>query len=128
VADKNQVSGPISENLYFVKLGFVAMYLLEAGESLIAFDTGMNSKTTLAELAKLHVDPRRVRHVLLTHSDRDHVGGLAAFPNAKVYLPKAEVAMVDHTPLPWLGIQQTISRQIRAPRRERDPHDRQRLD
>ena len=31
------------------------MYLFDAGESLIAFDTGMNTKATLAELEKLHV-------------------------------------------------------------------------
>lgn len=104
MAEKKQPSGPISANLFFVKLGFVAMYLLDAGESLIAFDTGMNSKTTLAELEKLQIDPRRVKHVLLTHSDRDHVGGLAAFPDAKVYLPKAEVAMLDHSTPRFLGL------------------------
>ena len=80
------------------------MYLFDAGESLIAFDTGIKSKATLAELEKLHVDPKRVKHVLLTHSDRDHVGGLAAFPNAKVYLPKAEVAMLDHTTPRFFGL------------------------
>jgi len=80
------------------------MYLFDAGESLIAFDTGINSKATLAELKKLRVDPKRVKHVLLTHSDRDHVGGLAAFPNAKVYLPKAEVAMLDHTTPRFFGL------------------------
>jgi glyoxylase-like metal-dependent hydrolase (beta-lactamase superfamily II) len=101
--DQKQMSGPISANHFYVKQGFVAMYLFDAGESMIAFDTGMNSKTTLAELEKLHVDPKRVTHVLLTHSDRDRVGGLAAFPNAKVYLPKAEVAMLDHTTPRLLG-------------------------
>jgi hydroxyacylglutathione hydrolase len=104
MADKNQPSGSISANLFFVKLGFVAMYLFDAGESLIAFDTGMNSKATIAELEKLRIDPKMVKHVLLTHSDRDHVGGLAAFPNAKVYLPKAEVAMLDHTTPRFLGL------------------------
>jgi glyoxylase-like metal-dependent hydrolase (beta-lactamase superfamily II) len=104
MADKKQPSGSISANLFFVKLGFVAMYLFDAGESLIAFDTGLNAKATLAELEKLRVDPKRVKHVLLTHSDRDHVGGLAAFPNAKVYLPKAEVAMLDHTTPRFLGL------------------------
>jgi hydroxyacylglutathione hydrolase len=97
MADKIQPSGLIGQNTYLVKLGFVAMYLVDAGECLIAFDTGMSSNATLAELRRMHLDPARVKHVLLTHSDRDHVGGLAAFPEAKVYLPKAESAMLDRT-------------------------------
>ncbi|MGA2976250.1 MAG: MBL fold metallo-hydrolase [Spirochaetia bacterium] len=104
MADKIQPSGSPLKNLYLLNLGFVGMYLYDAGESLIAFDTGMSPKTTLAELEKLRVDPKRVRHVLLTHSDRDHVGGLAAFPQAKVYLPRAEVAMLDHTTSRFFGI------------------------
>jgi glyoxylase-like metal-dependent hydrolase (beta-lactamase superfamily II) len=104
MADKIQPSGLISDSLYLLKLGFVAVYLFDAGESMIAFDTGINSKSTLAELEKLRVDPKKVTHVLLTHSDRDHVGGLAVFPNAKVFLPKAEVAMLDHTTPRFLGL------------------------
>jgi hydroxyacylglutathione hydrolase len=102
--DGIQASGSISQNLFFIQSGFVAMYVLAAGDSLIAFDTGLNSKATLAELKKLHIDPNRVKHVLLTHSDRDHVGGLGAFPNAKVYLPKAEVAMLDRSTPRFLGL------------------------
>ena len=103
MADKIQPSGFISRNFYLLKLGFVGMYLFDAGESLVAFDTGMNSKGTLAALEKLRVEPERIKHVLLTHSDRDHVGGLAAFPHARVYLPRAEVAMLDHTTPRFFG-------------------------
>jgi glyoxylase-like metal-dependent hydrolase (beta-lactamase superfamily II) len=104
MADQIQSSGSISDNLFFIKLGFVAMYIFDAGESLIVFDTGINSKATLAELQRLHIDPKQVKNVLLTHSDRDHVGGLAAFPNAKVYLPKAEVAMLDRSTPRFFGL------------------------
>lgn len=104
MADQKQTSGSISANLFFVKLGFVGMYLFDAGECLIAFDTGINSKATLAELAKLRVVSKRVKHVFLTHSDRDHVGGLAAFPGAKAYLPRAEVAMLDHSTPRFFGL------------------------
>lgn len=103
MAKEVQPSGSLSANLSYVKLGFVAMYLFDAGESMIAFDTGMNAKVAVAQLEKLRVDPKRVTHVLLTHSDRDHVGGLAAFPNARVFLPKAEVAMLDHTTPRFFG-------------------------
>lgn len=103
MADKKRPSGPISANLFFVKLGFVAMYVFDAGETLVAFDTGTNAKATLAEFERLRLEPTRVGHVFLTHSDRDHVGGLAAFPNAKVYLPKGEVAMLDRTTPRFFG-------------------------
>ena len=79
------------------------MYLFDTDESLVAFDAGMNSRRTLAELEEIRVDPKRVKHVLLTHSDRDHVGGLAVFPHAKVYLPKPEVVMIDRTMPRFLG-------------------------
>ena len=104
MANQKQMSGSISANLFFVKLGFVGMYLFDAGESLIAFDTGINSKATLAKLDKLRIVSKRVKHVFLTHSDRDHVGGLAAFPGAKVYLPKAEGAMLDHSTPRFFGL------------------------
>ena len=56
-ADREKMGGSISANLLYVKLGFVGIYLFDAGESLIAFDTGMNSKATFAALEKLRVDP-----------------------------------------------------------------------
>ena len=37
-----------------------------------------SAKEMLAEIAKL--TPKPVTHVILTHSDGDHVNGLAAFP------------------------------------------------
>ncbi len=103
MADKKQPSGLISANLFFVKLGFVAMYVFDAGGTLVAFDTGTNAKAALAEFGRLGLDPKKVAHVFLTHSDRDHIGGLAAFPAAKVYLPKAEAAMLDRTTPRFFG-------------------------
>src|SRR5712691_5453571 len=40
--------------------------------------TPQSAKEMLAEIAKL--TPKPVTHVILTHSDGDHVNGLAAFP------------------------------------------------
>ena len=97
MANRIQPSGRIAENLYLLNLGFVGIYVLDAGESLVAFDAGMKPGAVLAEFTRQGLDPKRVKHVLLTHSDRDHTGGLPAFPEARVYLPRAEVAMLDHT-------------------------------
>jgi glyoxylase-like metal-dependent hydrolase (beta-lactamase superfamily II) len=104
MADKIQPSGRIAENFYLLNLGFVGMYVLDAGESLVAFDAGMKPKAVLAEFEGQRLDSSRVKHVFLTHSDRDHTGGLPVFPNAKVYLARAEVSMLDHTTPRFLGL------------------------
>jgi glyoxylase-like metal-dependent hydrolase (beta-lactamase superfamily II) len=95
--DKIQGTSEIADGFYILNFGFVCGYLLDAGSSAVAFDTGMAPGKAIAESRKLKADPARVRHVLLTHSDRDHVGGLPAFPNAKVYLPRDELTMLDRS-------------------------------
>ncbi|HUZ17575.1 MAG TPA: MBL fold metallo-hydrolase [Spirochaetia bacterium] len=97
MADKIQSSRVITDNFYIFSFGFVCMYLLRAGESYLAFDTGMRPNAVLRELKTWEIDPRSVRHVFLTHADTDHVGGLKVFADAAVYLPKAEESMFDHT-------------------------------
>ncbi len=96
MADKVPGSASIAEGLSIIGFGFVAMYVLEAGDCLVAFDTGMRPAALLAEFGRLGLDPSRVRHVFLTHTDRDHTGGLAALANARVYLSQDEVPMVTH--------------------------------
>ncbi|WP_329312387.1 MBL fold metallo-hydrolase [Streptomyces sp. NBC_01262] len=53
------------------------------------------------QLAALGYDPRDVTHIVLTHLDRDHTGGLADFPHAQVhaYGPEYRAAMNPATKL-----------------------------
>ncbi|MGO8693928.1 MAG: MBL fold metallo-hydrolase [Rectinemataceae bacterium] len=104
MADRIQRTGRIADGLYIVNEGFVCSYLFDTGGSFIAFDTGMNRGKLLSEMKKLAIDPAKVTHVFLTHSDRDHVGGMGAFPDARVFLPKAELAMLDHTQARFFGM------------------------
>ena len=97
MADIIPPTGKIVEGLSIINCGFVAMYVYEAGSDLIAFDTGIAAKSALKGFTTLGLDPGRVTHVFFTHSDRDHVGGLKAFPNAKLFLSRDEVAMLDRT-------------------------------
>jgi glyoxylase-like metal-dependent hydrolase (beta-lactamase superfamily II) len=70
------------------------MYVCRVGELFIAFDTGMSPGIARSQLSRLHIDPLAIRHVFLTHSDFDHAWGLAAFPNAKVYISKDEIPLI----------------------------------
>lgn len=51
--------------------------------------------TAVARLASLGLDPSQVRHIVLTHADPDHAGGLADFPGAEVHLSEAELKQVQ---------------------------------
>ena len=47
--------------------------------------------TAAAAVAELGFSPREVTHVVLTHLDVDHAGGLADFPRARVHVSVAEL-------------------------------------
>lgn len=51
-----------------------------------------DDETALAQVAQLGYAPADVRHVVVTHLDLDHAGGLADFPHAKVHLHAREHA------------------------------------
>ncbi len=46
--------------------------------------------TMRAHLRRLGLEPSDVRHILVTHLDLDHAGGLSDFPNARVHVHAAE--------------------------------------
>lgn len=50
------------------------------------------SETALAQIQALGRDPRDVRHIVVTHLDVDHAGGLSDFPEARVHLHAREHA------------------------------------
>ena len=47
-------------------------------------------ETALHQLRRLGHAPRDVQHIVVTHLDRDHAGGLADFPQATVHVLQAE--------------------------------------
>ena len=48
-------------------------------------------ETAIRQVEGLGFDPADVRHIVLTHLDFDHAGGLEDFPNATVHLMDAEL-------------------------------------
>jgi glyoxylase-like metal-dependent hydrolase (beta-lactamase superfamily II) len=88
---------------------------IESGDGLVLVDTGLGtpdvatpkerlggsfvrltrpacdpSETALAQLAALGFTARDVRHIVVTHLDLDHAGGLSDFPEATVHVSAAE--------------------------------------
>jgi glyoxylase-like metal-dependent hydrolase (beta-lactamase superfamily II) len=49
-------------------------------------------ETAVRQIARLGYEPSEVRHILLTHLDVDHCGGLPDFPEAQVHVLSAELA------------------------------------
>ncbi len=59
------------------------------------------AETALAQLQALGFSARDVRHVLVTHLDPDHAGGLADFPTAQVHVLERERTSA-FGPLPFI--------------------------
>jgi glyoxylase-like metal-dependent hydrolase (beta-lactamase superfamily II) len=52
-------------------------------------------ETALAQVRRLGFDPGDVRHIVLTHLDFDHAGGIEDFPNARVHVTAREKEAAD---------------------------------
>ena len=85
----------IEENLYAIRCGVVNFYAVRTSAGVALFDSGANAAIARWGLRKLGILPAEVSHVLLTHTDFDHAGGVKAFPGAKVYISKEEEQMVN---------------------------------
>lgn len=89
--------------------------LIESPEGLVLVDTGVGleslkapatnlgqdfllvaqprlrpEETARRQIEALGLDPEDVRHIVLTHLDRDHAGGIADFPRAAVHVLASE--------------------------------------
>jgi glyoxylase-like metal-dependent hydrolase (beta-lactamase superfamily II) len=96
--------------------------LIEGGEGLILVDTGYGSddvrepknmdsqfraltrprldaaETAIEQVRSRGLDPADVRHIVLTHLDIDHGGGLPDFPHAQVHLWAPELETMENPP------------------------------
>ena len=94
----------VADNVYQIKSKFVSMFVYDTGEFLICFDTGFDEHTVRSGFDQLGFDIENVRYVFLTHTDRDHVGGLQLFKRAELYLSIDEEQMVTQKTPRFLGI------------------------
>jgi hydroxyacylglutathione hydrolase len=93
----------IADTVYEIKSRAVSMFVYTAGESPICFDTGISEAPIKQGFDALGYKPEHVEYVFLTHTDRDHVGGLNLFKTADVYLSIDEEQMVNKTTPRFLG-------------------------
>lgn len=80
-----------------VNNGMNSLYFLPSSDGYIAVDAGTNAEKAMQEMAALGIEPQNVKHVLLTHTDADHVAALTHFPNAQIYMSEDELPMIDGT-------------------------------
>ena len=97
--------------------------LIEGAEGLVLIDTGFglddvrkprqlgrlfgaivrpvldSSETAVSQLRSLGFEAADVRHIITTHLDLDHAGGLPDFPDAEVHLMGRELDAAMHPPL-----------------------------
>ncbi|WP_426162805.1 MBL fold metallo-hydrolase [Sandarakinorhabdus sp. DWP1-3-1] len=52
-------------------------------------------ETAIAQVRALGFDPADVRHIIITHLDFDHAGGLEDFPNAAIHVTAREREVAD---------------------------------
>ncbi|MBN1887757.1 MAG: MBL fold metallo-hydrolase [Thermoflexales bacterium] len=97
-------TGQVTENVYAVKDRDVNMFIYTDGEHTLAIDAAYPGDALREELKRLPIDLASVTHLFLTHTDMDHIGGLALFPNAHIHLSRAEEQMIDGTTARFLGV------------------------
>jgi glyoxylase-like metal-dependent hydrolase (beta-lactamase superfamily II) len=96
-----------NEGLVLVDTGFGTQDLQNPQERLGHFFLHMNriqldpEKTALRKIEKLGFKASDVRHIIVTHLDFDHAGGISDFPHAQVHVLKAELESAQ-TPKSWL--------------------------
>jgi hydroxyacylglutathione hydrolase len=76
---------------------YVNLFLVKSATGYIAIDAGMNADTIKRELDNLKIKPEDIKYVFVTHTDRDHVGGIKLFSNATVYISDKEEQMINGT-------------------------------
>ena len=73
--------------------------LLDPGTRAMIRPQFVAAETARSQVRALGLDPSDVRHIVLTHADFDHAGGIADFPGAKVHIFGAEHRALTAPPL-----------------------------
>lgn len=87
--------------LVLVDTGFGARDVAQPDRRLSAFFRGLNNpqlrpeETAIAQVRRLGFKPEDVRHIVITHLDFDHAGGIEDFPHAAIHITAREKEVAD---------------------------------
>lgn len=88
-------TGRIDENVACVREWVANIFFYCKGNTTIMIDAGYNYNRLEEKMNRLGIDPKSIRHILITHQDTDHVGAVEAdspglFKKAKLYIGEIE--------------------------------------
>ena len=88
-------TGRIDENVACVREWVANIFFYRKGDTTVMIDAGYNYDCLAEKMAWLGIDPKSIRHILITHQDTDHVGAVEAdspglFKKAKLYIGEIE--------------------------------------
>ena len=71
-------TGWIDENVACVREWVANIFFYRKGDTTIMIDAGYNYDRLAEKMSWLGIDPKSIRHILITHQDTDHVGAMEA--------------------------------------------------
>ena len=88
-------TGWIDENVACVREWVANIFFYRKRDTTIMIDAGYNYDRLEEKMGWLGIDPKSIRHILITHQDTDHVGAVEAdspglFKKAKLYIGEVE--------------------------------------
>ena len=88
-------TGWVDEHVACVREWVANIFFYRKGETTIMVDAGYNYDRLEEKMGWLGIDPKSIRHILITHQDTDHVGAVEAdspglFRDAKLYIGEIE--------------------------------------
>ena len=88
-------TGRIDDNVACVREWVANIFFYCKGNTIIMIDAGYNYDRLEEKMNRLGIDPKSIRHILITHQDTDHVGAVEAdspglFKKAKLYIGEIE--------------------------------------
>jgi glyoxylase-like metal-dependent hydrolase (beta-lactamase superfamily II) len=90
-----------NDGLVLIDTGYGSQDITQPRERLSNFFLALNrpqlrtEETAVAQIRRLGFAPADVRHIVVTHLDFDHVGGIEDFPNARIHVTAREKEVAD---------------------------------
>jgi glyoxylase-like metal-dependent hydrolase (beta-lactamase superfamily II) len=90
-----------NDGLVLIDTGYGSQDITRPRERLSDFFLALNrpqlrtEETPVAQIRRLGFAPADVRHIVVTHLDFDHAGGIEDFPNARIHVTAREKEVAD---------------------------------